>query len=212
MQADYYLGLDLGQTTDFTALTVVERSVRFEGEQGEFLHALRHLQRFPLGTPYGEIVTAVARMVASRPLQGQAVLTVDHTGVGRPVVEMLRQGSVACRIVPVTITAGHSVTQGGDGSMRVPKADLVTSVLLAFQSRRLKIPRALPDTGALVQELLNFRTKITAAGNEVFESRRDRDHDDLVLALALAVWSGEKDTMNYWEPPIGVVVPGRRPI
>ena len=40
----------------------------------------------------------------------------------------------------------------------------------------------------LTSELLNFKVKITTVGNETFESWRERDHDDLVLALACALW------------------------
>jgi hypothetical protein len=32
---------------------------------------------------------------------------------------------------------------------------------------------------------------MTAAGNETFESWRERDHDDLVLSVALACWHGQ---------------------
>jgi hypothetical protein len=212
MEPDYYLGLDLGQTTDPTALSVVERRLRFEGDQMEKLYTVRHLQRFPLGTPYGDIVTAVARLAEAPALKRRVVLVVDQTGVGRPVVEMLLQAPLPCRIVPVTITSGQAVNAASDGRLNVPKAELVTCLLLAFQGHRLKLPRAVPDTSVLVQELLNFRTKITAAGNEVFESQRARDHDDLVIALALAVWYAEGDTISYAEPPFGVLVPGRRRI
>src|SRR5271163_1174367 len=104
MEPDYYLGLDLGQTTDPTALTVVERTLRFEGEQMEKLYTVRHLQRFPLGTPYGDIVTEVTRFAEAPTLKRRGVLVVDQTGVGRPVVEMLRGAAMPCRIVPVTIT------------------------------------------------------------------------------------------------------------
>jgi hypothetical protein len=41
-------------------------------------------------------------------------------------------------------------------------------------------------------ELRAFRVKLTPAGNDTFESARERDHDDLVLAMALAVWAGER--------------------
>ena len=34
--------------------------------------------------------------------------------------------------------------------------------------------------------------KITAAANETFEARHEGRHDDLVLAVALAVWAGER--------------------
>jgi hypothetical protein len=58
MTTGYYVGLDLGQTTDFTALAVLQCTLpdpeESEAEPPEY--ALRHLKRFPLGTPYTEIV------------------------------------------------------------------------------------------------------------------------------------------------------------
>jgi len=39
---------------------------------------------------------------------------------------------------------------------------------------------------------LNFRYKITQASNLTYESWREGAHDDLVLALSLAVWEAEK--------------------
>jgi hypothetical protein len=48
-----------------------------------------------------------------------------------------------------------------------------------------------PETKILVRELGTFSVKITSAANETFESWRERDHDDLVLAVALAAWGAE---------------------
>ena len=44
----------------------------------------------------------------------------------------------------------------------------------------------------LARELELFRVKVTASRSEVYESWRERDHDDLVLALALACWAGTR--------------------
>src|SRR6516225_12315178 len=92
MRSDYFLGLDLGQTRDFTALAVLERSPPTDAETAVEPpeYALRHLHRFPLGTPYTEIVPAVAALVRSGPL-AEAPVVVDQTGVGRAVVDMMRQ-------------------------------------------------------------------------------------------------------------------------
>ena len=67
MLATFYLGLDLGQTTDFTALAVVERKYppSSGNEYQDPIYLLRHLHRFPLGTPYTAIVSAVAELVAT---------------------------------------------------------------------------------------------------------------------------------------------------
>lgn len=120
---DYIVGLDLGQTTDNSALAVLERPV--EASSKDAVYALRHLQRFPLGTPYTTIVPGVARIAGNQTLRG-APLVVDQTGVGRPVVDMLRRTPGLARVVPVTITGGQALTQQEDGSYHVPKKELVT--------------------------------------------------------------------------------------
>jgi hypothetical protein len=148
------------------------------------------LQRFPLGTPYTDIVPAVAAMANSPALSGSP-LVVDQTGVGRAVVDMLSQA--AGWVVPVTITAGHAVTQAEDRSWHVPKKELVTSLQVVMQSHRLLIARCLSDAATLVRELQNFQVKITAAANETFGTWRHGQHDDLVLAVALASWWGERN-------------------
>jgi hypothetical protein len=57
---------------------------------------------------------------------------------------------------------------------------------------------ALADT--LAKELTHFRVKVSAAGAESFEALRERDHDDLVLALALACWVGQNQPPPYTGP------------
>jgi hypothetical protein len=63
---------------------------------------------------------------------------------------------------------------------------------LLMQARRLHIARMLPDAAILIQELTNFKVKLTAAAHETFEAWREGQHDDLVLAVALAAWMGEQ--------------------
>jgi hypothetical protein len=59
-----------------------------------------------------------------------------------------------------------------------------------LQDRRLKVVGGLPLASLRADEPAAFRVKVTLAGNETFESWRERDHDDLVLAVALALWVG----------------------
>jgi hypothetical protein len=188
MTTSFFLGLDLGQTNDFTALAVIEQAL-FPGDT-ECSYALRHLHRFPLGTPYTAIVSAVAAIAGRKALAGSP-LVVDQTGMGRPVVDMLRRA--ADRVVPVTITSGRKVTQKADGSYRVPKKELVTRLQVVLQSRRMQIARRLPEAATLVRELQAFQVRITEAANETFGTWRQGQHDDLVLAVALACWWAERN-------------------
>jgi hypothetical protein len=59
---------------------------------------------------------------------------------------------------------------------------LVSALQVVLQSGRLKIARGLPEAETLVNELLNFKSKISAAGHDSYEAWRESVHDDLVLS------------------------------
>ena len=57
----------------------------------------------------------------------------------------------------------------------------------------------------LIQELSNFKVKITTKGNDTYEAWREGQHDDLVLSVALACWYGENTQDSFYieyEPEI----------
>jgi hypothetical protein len=195
-ESTYLAGLDLGQASDFTALAILERTRRAGQEAAEQNFAVRHLERFPLGTPYPAICERMVHLFAQPPLSG-STLVVDQTGVGRAVVDMIRRARPKAIIRPVTITAGHAVIPDGPG-WHVAKKELVGVLQVLFQSHRLQVVRMLPMAAVLVKELETFRVKITMSANETFESWRERDHDDLVLAVAMAAWVGERGLQQFW--------------
>ena len=86
---------------------------------------------------------------------------------------------------------GESVTSDGY-SYGVPKRDLVAVLQVLLQTRRLKIAGNLAEAPRLMRELTDFRAKFTPSANEVFRPEKSSQHDDLVLALALAAWTGER--------------------
>ena len=189
----YITGLDLGQAHDYTALTILQKSKRPDSDHPERLvnhYAARHLERLPLGTPYTTVCTRMATIFAAPDLAGSG-LAVDMTGVGRPVVDMLRRAKLKARIEPITVTGGHRASVDPKGGWLVPKKELVTTLQLLLQSRRLKIAPMLPDAQTLVKELLDFQVKITASAHETFGAWREGTHDDLAFALAIAAWDGE---------------------
>ena len=68
---------------------------------------------------------------------------------------------------------------------------------------RLKIAEGLQEIPTLVQELQNFEIRKSTGGHAQYAADwRSGDHDDLVLALACAVWYGERgsnrlDSANF---------------
>jgi hypothetical protein len=194
----YFTGLDLGQAKDFTAIAVLERTTSPDlNGTGEVVyhHAVRHLERFALGTSYTQVCARLIRLFSTPLLQGTP-LAVDQTGVGRPVVDLLRHAAIPAWVRPVTITGGHQVTCDSYGGWLVPKKDLVSTLQVLLQTRRLKVAPSLPEAQLLVRELMNFQVKITPATHEVFGTWRDGVHDDLVLAVALAAWLAERATLR----------------
>lgn len=188
---DYIIGLDLGQSQDPTALAILERTPVDAAGHPETTYAVRHLQRFSLGTAYTAVVGSVAQMAGTSRLRSAPVV-VDQTGVGRAVVDLLQRTPGIAWVVPVTITGGQTVTTAADGGWHVPKKELVTCLQLLLQNRRLQVAQALPDAAVLVRELQNFRVRITVHAHETFGAWREGEHDDLVLAVALACWWAER--------------------
>ncbi len=90
--------MDLGQTTDFTALAILERPLVERGVPRELrrpAYALRHLKRFPLGTSYPQIVQTVVKLIqtdmsvedgveffANEPSIARKIGVLDELGLG----------------------------------------------------------------------------------------------------------------------------------
>jgi hypothetical protein len=191
--ACYYLGLDLGQAADYTAITILERPaiLRRIGYHPEppapTVYNLRHLERVTLGTSYPAIAQRVKALVGADPLRDHVTVIADATGVGVAVMDVLRAAGVK-PLIPVTITGGDQVTYD-KGALRVPKRDLVMALLVLFQSERLKVAAGLRLADTLRQELLAFKVEIDPqTAHDSYAAWREGAHDDLVLSAALAAW------------------------
>lgn len=213
MAYGYYLGLDLGQASDHSALAIVEEPIYCPPAGGwigadaqtpeirrMYQHGaadewralapgkpplwLRALHRYPLRTPYPAIVGDVVRRLggpeAERP---DAMLVVDGTGVGAAVVDMFRYTTLPCGLSPIIITGGTKVERN-----HVPKRDLIGAVQVVLQTDRLKVARHSEHTETWMREMQTYAIKLTATGHDTYNARGDSEHDDLVLAVALAVW------------------------
>jgi Terminase RNaseH-like domain len=222
----YSVGVDLGQSNDPTAIAVLERTVvppqtalfapvgkspSNRLVEGETVYDLRYLKRPKLGTPYDTIAKRVADLICELEPQGafgelgQVTLSVDGTGVGRAVVDLLgtefkRRGSTS-KGTPrvdfrrVSVTGSQTTLKRPtrtDGYWSVPKKDLVFPAVAAFQQGKIRIGKV-KDRDALVNELKNYkRTTNIATGGMQFEPWREAEHDDLLFATCLALWGWQQ--------------------
>lgn len=201
----YVVGLDLGKQRDYTALVVDDLHVcervlytrtAFEPvalprkRRRLFMHRLTSLHRYPKGTTYPDINRSVRSVLTQLPARPESTqLVVDGTGVGVAVVDAMRE--VDLSPIAISITAGRDVNQRSAVNYTVPKMVLASSIDIVLSEDRLDITPSAAASEAFRGELQNFRVKIRATGNETAESWRESDHDDLVLAAALAIWRGE---------------------
>jgi hypothetical protein len=173
----FYIGCDLGQSHDPTAICVVQQF----GEQ----FRCGHLERLPLGTPYPMVVGRVAALMQHSAVAGNVRLAIDATGVGRPVCDLFAHAGIP--FVGVIITAGHGETNHGDSYRSVPKITLISHVQALLHAGQLKIRSDMPEADNLIRELQDFRVNYSASGFMSFNARESK-HDDLVLALSIALW------------------------
>jgi hypothetical protein len=182
----FYVGLDLGQRQDYSAIVVVERQETRRAYLNPRFEALlvRHVERVPLGTPYPMVVARVREIVRSRELAGQCSLAVDGTGVGAPVVEMLRAAQLGCEMSAVTITGGerqHRYASGGGSTWSVPKQDLIAGVQVLLERGELKIAKRLKEAGSLVKELVDVRVTHGQKGRVRVGADGSGQHDVIIL-------------------------------
>jgi hypothetical protein len=113
----------------------------------------------------------VNRVKASLDRYGGPKVYVDSTGAGEPVFETLRRAGVRAEAYPFT---------------QKSKAALIDNLSLLFEQRLLVLPG--PDLWPEgIDELESFEYSVTESGN-VRTGAPTGQHDDCVLALALAAW------------------------
>lgn len=202
---DVFVGVDIAQASDFTAMTVHVVSGSHEAPQ----HRITDIHRAPIGTPYPDLIAAIVTTVRTLTGQGHAVtLIVDATGPGRPVFDELKR-FVSCRLVGISITAGstHSITEESPSVLwcTVPKTELVGSAVLAIEQRRVSINAELDEAETLRAEFRAVEIAVSRAGRETY-THRSGTHDDIVLAASCAIWFAQ-----YRPPPPPVEWVGRPP-
>ena len=113
----------------------------------------------------------ITRVRAAAERYNRALVYVDSTGVGEPIYEALCKDGVCAK--PYAFTAKS-------------KTALVNSLALAFEKLEIRLPRPeLWPEG--VEELESFEYSVTEQGH-VKTGAPSGQHDDCVMALALAAW------------------------
>ena len=190
----FIVSADLGQTMDYTAISVIEKIIKGAGVLNEKHYHLRHIERPPRGTEYTSIAYRIMELLDS-PQMGEhtKAVCIDLTGLGRPFYDLMIASGVSRSVLhAITITAGNAVTTPEHNMYGVPKRDLITNLQVMLQNGSLRIARGLKEADALTDELMNFKTKITESGRDVYGARSGA-HDDIVLSVAMGAWLASRE-------------------
>ena len=188
-----YIGLDLGQRFDHSAIASVELSWRHRGrdpysfaEQYQPELKITSLHRFPLGLSYEKVHELVLERLAteSRKLE----LVVDAGGPGPPVVDRLRKSLPSnISLNPVIITGGKGQNTLTGGYTGIPRRSLLSSLLMTMTVGSIVCDEGTENWNLFVEELVELSGDTTHPTGGAM-------HDDLVMAVALAVTAAIRDT------------------
>jgi len=193
------IGLAIGQGRRSTAIAVIEDELR-PGPDGrrEYHYTARHLERLPAGTSYpavaqrlGEIVEALAAVGRKWPH-----IYLDVTGMGDPVVRMIKQVIPRSRLRPVFFTHGDRRTEDDD-FIYLGKSYLVSQLKILLQTARLHLPRT-PEAKTLAADLLAYEVEVTEDANDRYGAFKVGRHDDLITALGLAVHKCRQPSLRHF--------------
>ena len=203
---DWVIGVDLGQSQDYSALAVLHRCWWRPGqkplpETAKLWHEVPKLKKWELGTPYPVItkeIIAIYRDIEARSDWG-VKLVVDAGGPGRPVIDAIKAAvrkpqDARISLVAVTITgSGDEPHDKGDGYFTVPRSVLFNELVTQAQWGNVKVADKLPDAAALQREVTGFRPKINRdSGAMNYETMDSNVHDDIVMATAIVLWYSTK--------------------
>jgi len=209
------IGVDLGQANDPTAYCLTE-VIRDPGELHS-MFVVHEIARLPLGMSYPDqarrltlLYQRAVAIVSEQEVKAKGIrrflrapymdpppeieaahsvwMNVDSTGIGRAVVDTLREaaGIPSSHLMAVTITGGtgHKLRHGAMvGS--TSKEHLISRLSAVSGFQRILLPHT-EEARIAASELRDFQFTI-ADNSTVTYAARVGAHDDLVIALALSV-------------------------
>lgn len=155
----YSMGIDLAKSVDYTAVSIIDRNT----------HCLVYQSRWQ-----GDWNTTMETLTSLYKAWNRPTVTIDSTGVGDPISEMLKR-------------RGMRMTEASDFKFSGKSKDqLVKKMCLFFSEKKITLPNS-DEIPNLVNEIEQYAYEILPSG-KIRYSAPSGKHDDEVMSLGLAMW------------------------
>ena len=181
------IGLKIGRRSEASGLCVTELEWRGRPDRRCLHYVVRHLERVEPGADFPQVGRRAGDIVGKLRARGLSpLLTVDATGLGGPIVDLVRDAASSSCVRPVFFTHGDQLSEE-PGRTVLGKAFLVARLQTLLQTDRLHLPKT-SESEQLTEDLLAFEVKIDAQANEKYGAFAVGSRDELVTALGLCLY------------------------
>ena len=117
--------------------------------------------------------------------QAAILLYLNATGIGTPVVDMIRRQPISARVRDVYFNHGDRRVVVDDREIKLGKGWVVARLQTLLQANRLHLPKS-EEARILAEELTEYEVEVAEDANR-YGAFKIGSQDDLVTALGLAV-------------------------
>ena len=192
---EYIIGIDIAKKQDRTVIVIAQKARDYleDGRSISFMNVL-DLQMIEK-LSYPDLARYIKRLDLNADLHGNNDLLVDSTGVGEAVCDMMED--IGLSPIRVMFTGGDTSritgTRASNGFMtrmqvNVPKNELVDTLKIALQERRLRIAEGIPFEQDIRKQFSHFVGVMSKSKNMIYNNDSDDVHDDIVCAMSLVAW------------------------
>ncbi len=155
------------------------------------------IERFPAGRPLPAIINRVSEIASDKRVSRESIILLDISSVGPAPLRAFQSRGMYPAAVNLANTGAEGYT---NDAQQVPLRDVIGASQVVLETARLKVAGALEEAKTLVSDLQAFDPKPIARNPDLRGGR----NTDLVLALAVALWWGDRltwddDMLDHYE-------------
>ncbi len=147
------------------------------------------IQRFPADCPLPAIMNRVSEIASLKRVSRESIILLDITSVGTAPLRAFQNRGMYPGAIDLTNTGAEGYTSD---AQQVPLRDVIGAAQVVVETARLRLAKDLELTETLVSDLQAFDPKPIARNPDLRGGR----NTDLVLALAVALWWGDRLTWD----------------